>query len=91
MNKNVTNFGTGTEDKSQGQKENVLKWSYNQGELYEKVMAIELPDEITTFEIVGAYLRAALVAADVVYDLEFYKHLMLEIAKAPHHTKPSKK
>lgn len=49
-------------------------------DLYEKLIAIQLPDEITVAEAVSAHLRATLVVANVAYDPEFYKHLLLEIS-----------
>ena len=50
-------------------------------QLYERLVSVEIPVGITKGEMVSAYLRAALVAAECPYDSDLYKRLMLAMAK----------
>lgn len=49
-------------------------------DLYESLIHVPVSDMLNTYQVVAAYLQATCVAAEIAFDEDFYKEMLLKLA-----------
>lgn len=49
--------------------------------LYESLINLEIPNGLTQFEVIEAYMRATCVAAGIPFDKDFLQQMLLALTK----------
>lgn len=50
-------------------------------ELYESLINVPVSNTLNTYQIVSAYLQATCVAAEIPFNADFYKEMLLKLAE----------